>query len=110
MRDRIHNGCPIILTQADWDRFYQISQGTVPMLQRHHSIYRIILTAAYRPTEEIDKNEKIWIIGERQINTIEKCFSKAERNHLGAAIIVPLLERIVRKLEKRKRDKSRSRR
>ena len=101
LRDRINNGYPIILTQADWDEFNRIRQGTVPMIQRHHSIYRILLTAAYRPIEEIDKKEKIWLIGESQINTIEKCFSKAERNHLGAAIIVPLLERIIRKRRKR---------
>ena len=108
LRDRNNNGRPIIITQADRDEFNRIMQGTVPMIQRHQSIYRLVLTAASRPIEEIDKNEKIGLIGDSQIDIIEACFSKAERNHLGAAIIVPFLERIIRKLEKRKRAKRRS--
>ena len=109
LRGRINDGHPIIITQADWDDFLCISQGTVPMIQRHHSIYRIILTAVNRPIEEIDKNEKVGFLGEHQIDIIEKCFSKAERNHLGAAIIVPFIERIIRKRKKRKRAKACSR-
>ena len=107
LRERVNNGCPIILTQADLDEYDRISQGTVTMLQRHQSIYRIVLSAANRPVEEIDKKEKIRLIGERQIDTIEYCFSKAERKHLGAAIVAPILDSIVRRLEKRRRTKRR---
>ena len=110
LRGRINDGYPIIITQADWDEFLRISEGTVPMIRRHHSIYRIILTVINRPIEEIDRNEKVGFIGEHQIDIIEKCFAKAERNHLGAAIIAPFLERIVRKLEKRERGKSHGKR
>ena len=57
LRDRIDSGYPIIITQSDLDAFNHICQGAMTMKKRHQGIYRIVLTAVYRPIEEIDKDE-----------------------------------------------------
>lgn len=59
IRDRVNSGRPIILTKTDIKAFQDICQGTMTMLKRHQGIYRIVLTAANRPIEGIEKNEKV---------------------------------------------------
>ena len=104
LRDRLKDGHPIVFIQSDFDAFHAISQGTMTMIDRHQKIYRLILSAVYRPIEEIDKAEKVCIVGNDTINVIEKCFAQAERKHLGTTILsgylVPTLQRIVNKRRK----------
>ncbi len=108
IRDRVNSGRPIILTEADIRAFQDICQGTMTMLKRHQGIYRIVLTAANRPIDEIDKKEKVYVIGNKMVGVIEKCFSKAEWRHPWTIVlsgyVVPNLQRIVNKrLAKRSR-------
>ena len=111
LRDRVNAGQPIIITQADKDAFNRVCQGQMTMMERHQRIYRVVLTAVYRPLDEIDKKARVTLIGDRQINIIEKCFSKVERNHLGTTIIsgylIPLLELIINRPQKRRKASSR---
>ena len=76
------------------------------MIDRHQKIYRFILTAIYRPIEEIDSTEKVCIVGDASVNVIENCFAQAERKHLGTTILggylVPTIQRIVNKRRKHK--------
>lgn len=107
IRDRVNSGRPIILTEADIRAFQVICRGTMTMLKRHQGIYRIVLTAANRPIEEIDKSEKIYVAGNSLVNAIEKEFSKAEWRHPWTSVlsgyVVPILQRTVNKrLAKRK--------
>lgn len=101
IRDRVNSGCPIILTESDVRAFHDLCQGTMTMLKRHQGIYRIVLTAANRPIEGIDKNEKVYVVGNKLLNVIEKGFSKAEWRHLWTTVlsgyVVPILQRIVNK-------------
>ena len=104
MRNRFKNGHPIIFIQSDIDAFHAICQGTMTMIDRHQKMYRLILTAVYRPIEEIDRTEKVCIVGDATINVIEKCFAQAERKHVGTTILsgylVPSLRWIVNKKRK----------
>ena len=106
MRNRLKDGHPIVFIQSDFDAFHAISQGTMTMIDRHQKIYRLILTAVYRPIEKIDRTEKVCIVGDATINVIEKCFAQAERKHLGTTILsghlVPSLRWIVNKKRKHK--------
>lgn len=106
MRNRLKDGYPIVFIQSDFDAFHAISQGTMTMIDRHQKIYRLILTAIYRPIEEIDRTEKVCIVGDATINVIEKCFAQAERKHLGTTFLsgylVPMLQWIVNKRRKHK--------
>lgn len=94
-------GYPIILTESDVRAFKEVCKGTMTMMKRHQGIYRIVLTAAYRPVDEIDKDEKVCIVGEKVVNAIERSFSEAEWRHPGStllsAFVVPTLQRIVNK-------------
>ena len=107
LRNRVEAGFPIVFTQSDFDTFHTISQGTMTMIERHQKIYRLVLAAVYRPIEEIDKTEKICIVGNDYINVIEMCFAQAERHHMGTTILsgylVPALQRVVNQRKKRKR-------
>lgn len=104
MRNRLKDGHPIVFKQSDFDVFHAIFQGTMTMIERHQRIYRLILTAVYRPIEEIDRTEKVCIVGYTSINDIEKFFAQAERKHLGTTILsgylVPTLQWIVNKRKK----------
>lgn len=106
MRNRLEDGYPIVFIQSDFDAFHAISQGTMTMIDRHQKIYRLLLTAVYRPIKEIDMTEKVCFVGNDTINVIEKCFAQAERKHLGTTILsgylVPTLQRIVNKRRKHK--------
>ena len=106
MRNRLKDGHPIVFIQSDFDAFHAISQGTMTMIDRHQKIYRLILTAIYRPIKEIDSTEKVCIVGNAIVNVIEKCFAQAERKHLGTTILsgylVPTLQWIVNKRRKHK--------
>lgn len=106
MRNRLKDGHPIVFIQSDFDAFHAISHGTMTMIDRHQKIYRLILTAVYRPIEEIDRTEKVCIVGDASINVIEKSFAQAERKHLGITILsgylVPTLQWIVKKRRKHK--------
>ena len=106
MRNRLKDGHPIVLIKKDFDAFHAISQGTVTMIDRHQNIYRLILTAVYRPIEEIDRTEKVCIVGDASVNVIEKCIAQAERKHLRTTILsgylVPTLQWIVNKRRKHK--------
>lgn len=101
IRDRVNSGCPIILTEADVRAYHDICQGKMTMLKRHQGIYRIVLTAANRPIEGIDKNEKVYVVENNLVNAIEKEFSKAEWRHPWTTVlsgyVVPMLQRIVNK-------------
>ena len=57
------------------------------MIDRHQGIYRIVLTAVYRPIDQIDKNEKVCFVSEESINLMEKCFCEAERKHLRVTLL-----------------------
>lgn len=74
------------------------------MVERHQKIYRLVLTAVYRPIEDIDKTEKVCMVGYKTINIMEKCFAQAERHHLGTTLLsgylVPALQKIVNKRKK----------
>ena len=74
LKNRINSNIPFVLRQSDWNAFSEISKGTMTMYSRHQKIYRILLKAVYRPIEEIDRNEKVSLIGIDFINLIEKCF------------------------------------
>lgn len=106
MRNRLKEGHPIVFIQSDFDAFHALSQGTMTMIDRHQKIYRLVLTAVYRPIEELDRTEKVCIVGDARVNVIEKCFAKAERKHLGTTILngylVPTLQWIVNKIRKHK--------
>jgi len=106
LRKRVKDGYPIVFTQTDIDVFRAISQESMKMIERHQRIYRLLLTAVYRPFEEIDKTEKVYVVREKFINTIENCFARAERQHLGITLLsgylVPVLQRIVNKRRKRR--------
>jgi len=106
MRNRLKDGHPIVFIQSDFDAFRAICQGTMTMIDRHQKIYRLILTAVYRPIEEIDRTEKVCIVGDASIYVIEKCFAQAERKHIGTTILsgylVPTLQWIVNKRRKHK--------
>lgn len=90
-----------ILTESDVRAFHDLCQGTMTMLKRHQGIYRIVLTAANRPIEGIDKNEKVYVVGNKLLNVIEKGFSKTEWRHPWTTVlsgyVVPILQRIVNK-------------
>ena len=107
LRDRVNSGYPIIITQSDNDAIKHMCEGAMTMIKRHQGIYRIVLTAVYRPIEEIVKDEKIYYIGYKSINIAEKCFFKAEWRHLGTTLgsgyLVPILRHIIKKLEQRKK-------
>ncbi|MBO6169085.1 MAG: hypothetical protein J6O51_03850 [Bacteroidales bacterium] len=107
IRNRVNSGRPIILAKTDIKAFQDICQGTMTMLKRHQGIYRIVLTAANRPIEGIEKNEKVCVLGNSLVNAIEKEFSKAEWRHPWTTVlsgyVVPILQRTVNKrLAKRK--------
>lgn len=108
IRDRVNSAQPIILTEVDVRAFQGICQGTMPMLKRHQGIYRIVLTAANRPIDKIDKNEKVCVVGNKMVEVIEKSFSKAEWRHplttVLSGYVVPTLQRIVKKLLQRERN------
>ena len=79
------------------------------MKKRHQGIYRIILTAVYRPIEEIDKDEKVGLLGENVIRGIERSFFKAEWKNLRTTImsgyVVPVLRGIIKKSEQRRKNR-----
>ena len=82
LRDRIKAGQAIIFTQSDLDSFHSLCEiESMSMTERHQRIYRIVLTAVYRPIDQIDKHEKVCIVGKGFINQIENCFFEAERKH-----------------------------
>ena len=74
------------------------------MIDRHQGIYRIVLTAVYRPIDQIDKNETVCFVSEESINLMEKCFCEAERKHLRVTLlggyVLPLMLRMVKKAPK----------
>lgn len=104
LKIRINSNFPFVLRQSDWNAFSEISEGTMTMYSRHQKIYRILLKAVYRPIEEIDRNEKVSLIGIDFINLIEKCFFIAERKNIGITLINGYLKPIFRGI-KNKRQK-----
>ena len=102
LRGRIKAGYPIIFTQSDMEAYRNLwDKETMSMIDRHQSIYRIVLTALYRPVDRIDRNEKICLIGGKHINLMEQAFFEAERKHLGTTLltgyVIPVLMRIAKK-------------
>ena len=102
LRGRIKAGFPILFTESDKDAFKNLwTQDTMSMLDRHQRIYRIVLTALYRPIDEIDENEKVYLVGGEYINLMEQAFFEAERKHLRTTLfsgyVYPGLNRIVNK-------------
>ena len=60
LRGRIKAEYPIIFTQSDIDALRNLwNKETMSMIDRHQSIYRIVLTALFRSVDQIDKNEKV---------------------------------------------------
>lgn len=88
LRGRIKAGYPIIFTQSDIDALRNLwNKETMSMIDRHQSIYRIVLTALFRSVDQIDKNEKVCLIGGEHINLMEQAFFEAERKHLRTTLL-----------------------
>lgn len=104
LQEHIKTKGPIILTAEDLLRLKEFSQGHVTMNEQHRRIYSLALRAINRQPEDIPLNSETTLVDLRVMNQIEKSFARAERRHLRVTLenrlIVPLLRKTLRRLEK----------
>lgn len=105
LRDSLDKGTPILLTRSDFKEFDKICQGEMTAVERHQKIYRLALRAKYRPFTDLPRTEKVAVVDTNAITFIEKRFAIAERKHLRmtleSAFILPLLQSLIRRINRR---------
>ena len=87
LRDQVKKGTPVLLTQSDLDGFKELCSSTKQKGKRHRGLYKLTLNAINRPKEETQKVGISGVLGNEEINIIEKTLAKAERRGLYATIM-----------------------
>lgn len=77
----------MLLTQSDIDAFNELCSSTKQKDKRHRGLYKLTLNAINRPKDETQKVGISGVLGNEEINIIEKAFANAERRGLYVTIM-----------------------
>lgn len=91
LRNQVEKGTPVLLTQSDLDGFNELFRSTKQKGKRHRRLYKLTLNAMNRPKEESQKVGISGVLGNEEINYIEKALAKAERRGVYATIMGTIL-------------------
>lgn len=93
LRKHILQGGMIIVTKADIESWEELSRHTQTAIERHKSIYRILLSAIRRT--EVNEGDRIG--GSLFVDSLEKAFCIAERRKIFVTLRNIILLPIVNK-------------
>ena len=88
MRDRCRKGKPVLLKIEDIEDLKNLfKMGTMPAIERHKRLYKIVLRAYNRTLSEYSADEKIRIVDNQLIGVLENRFFVAEWKHLWMTLL-----------------------